>query len=206
MWAEIISAFSLFSPIGFLGTPYIGKWVPKQRSVEGLKGQRWWRCALWIVPCRQLPPLFLFMNELCFYNTASWLHLHGNFSLFYFYQDWITDLQKCFFRCHFYLWVHQWGRVGWKQWGLEADWGQEAGKCSRNGRITGLRSLIPNLYWDPEEQLEMVWPVLTQIAYKDWSDGDFTVVLSLCDFFYQSCIRKKTHLINILPSLHKKKI
>lgn len=44
-----------------------------------------------------------------------------------------------------------------------------------------------------ETQLEMVWPVLTQIGVssKDWSNGDSTIVPSLCDFFFQSCIRKK---------------
>lgn len=59
-----------------------------------------------------------------------------------------------------------------------------------------------------ETQLEMVWPVLTQIGVssKDWSNGDSTIVLSLCDFFFQSCIRKKKpkqiHLINISPFLY----
>lgn len=95
------------------------------------------------------------------------------------------------------------GRMRWREQGWEA------GKCSSDcapevAELLACETSSWGLYWHPGEQLEMVWSVLTQMGQKDWSDGDFPTLLSLCGSFYQSCIRK-IHLINTLPSLHWKK-
>lgn len=144
------------------------------------KGQSWRGCALWIVLCKQLPPLFLFMNEFSFYNRASWLQLHGKIQPFLLgLGNWHSEM---FFQVSFLLvgspvgkdgmeTVEAWGRVG------------AGGSIPEMAESLAWEASSQTLYWDPEEQLEMVWPVLSQIGCKDWSDGDFAIVLSLCGFF-----------------------